>query len=163
MPTKRGGASRAAASKWTREELVVLFDCLRSEEFMGEHAPSLPRGLFPVIASREAGDKTTEKHALCTAISQEILRAAGEANVYMLRPATSIATKILTMRSQVAHLPPEQALAAFDIDVQQLAIELLNLHARNATSFSPFLHPCVPPPYPPYLSLLPHTSSLLSF
>ena len=111
MPTRR-----PAAVRWTREEMVVLFDCLRSEEFMGEHAPSLPRGVFPVISSREAGDKSTEKHALCNAIAEEILRYAGEHNGNALRPATSIATKILGMRSDVSHLPPEQALAAFDID-----------------------------------------------
>ena len=111
MPTRR-----PAAVRWTREEMVVLFDCLRSEEFMGEHAPSLPRGVFPVISSREAGDKSTEKHALCNAIAEEILRYAGEHNGNALRPATSVATKILGMRSDVSHLPPEQALAAFDID-----------------------------------------------
>lgn len=89
MPSKQRGGGARAAARWTREELVVLFDCLRSEEFMGEHAPSLPRGLFPVISSRESGDKTTEKHALCTAIAQEILRAAGEANLYTLRRASA--------------------------------------------------------------------------
>ena len=61
--------------------------------------------------------------------------------------ATSIATKILTMRSEVAHLPPEQALAAFDIDVHSAGSRTLQpplTHGRKPLSHPPScLSPCV--------------------
>lgn len=72
--------------RWTAQELQVLIECLRSEEFMAAHAPSLERGRFPTISVREASAKGTEAHALCTGISNEILRRAGEYNGQMVRP-----------------------------------------------------------------------------
>ena len=47
-PTKKKPAGRAPPARWTRAELEVLVDCLRSDEFMAAHAKSLPAGEFPV-------------------------------------------------------------------------------------------------------------------
>ena len=82
---------------------------------MAAHAPSMQAKVFPVISIREASSKDTEQHALCAAISREILERAGEHNGNNVRPFASIATKIQSARSEHPNLSPREAFEAFDI------------------------------------------------
>ena len=72
----------------------MLIDCLGSEEFMAAHAPSMQAKVFPVISIREASSKDTEQHALCAAISREILERAGEHNGNNVRPFRRVGDRV---------------------------------------------------------------------
>jgi polycomb group RING finger protein 3 len=101
--------------KWAPQELGVLIETLRSEEFIGAHAPSLRDAGLPNITVREATNRSTEQHALCAAISAEILRRAGEHNGQVARPVGAIASRIIDARKERPALSPQEALAAFDV------------------------------------------------
>ena len=120
-PTKKKPAGRAPPARWTRAELEVLVDCLRSDEFMAAHAKSLPAGEFPVsITIHAACNKDSEYHTLCVGIAKEILEREGSHNNNNQRPFASIASKVLDMHKFVLAKTPDadarQALEALDLE-----------------------------------------------
>ena len=141
-PTKKKPAGRAPPARWTRAELEVLVDCLRSDEFMAAHAKSLPAGEFPVsITIHAACNKDSEYHTLCVGIAKEILEREGSHNNNNQRPFASIASKVLDMHKFVLAKTPDadarQALEALDLEgfVEQ------KLEAQGSAEMEPEARP----------------------
>ncbi|KAL1499015.1 hypothetical protein AB1Y20_013532 [Prymnesium parvum] len=116
MPAKHRHGARQPPGRWMPAELQVLLECLASESFMQEHAPSFPAGQFPALTVREASVKGSEPYRLCEAIAAEILEREGEHNYNNARPVASIAAKIAAARQENPKLAPKAAFAAFDLE-----------------------------------------------